>query len=217
MGHSRAYGTGKTSEIIAKMELKSESVYCSNSASTQECLGRNVGSLQAIWHITPARAPETVKRLNTELMPPSPGATTDYTAVNSWTMVWEIGMVMWNMLSGNHLGGGGQDREKKLVTDFSSPTRDYPPRGVGREWADFRPAYSGRLVELAYQCLAFHPADRIDLEDLWDEVLAGCQDITNVYGANQQNAPPLGPNPVSHVADKYPVGENVLNDVPTRY
>lgn len=185
-----------------------------NQLAIQEMLGRNVQELQSSW-IDPANCVNTLNRLNTELTGPTAADPLDYRAVHSWTMVWEIGMVMWQMLSGQR--HGGIDSRDSFVVDFSEANgrRDYPPwfcqvDGVTR----LRPAYSGRLVELVYQCMAFHPKNRIDLEDLWDEVSAGCMDIANVYGLNQQAAPPAGPNPVSHVPDKYPVGQNVLNDVP---
>ncbi|OJD37474.1 kinase-like protein [Diplodia corticola] len=152
-----------------------------------------------------SRAPYIGRRLATELH----GA--DAT-VHSWTMVWEIGMLMWCMLSNNSYGGVNT-QQTEIVVDFSDSAggRDLPARRTMRG-ASMRPAYSGRLVELVYQCLAFRPQDRIGLADLWDQVVEGCNDTAALFDGLQTAPPPNGPNGVSFVPDKYPVGENVLND-----
>ncbi|KAL1630605.1 hypothetical protein SLS54_000476 [Diplodia seriata] len=133
-------------------------------------------------------------------------------SVHSWTMVWQIGMLMWCMLSTNSTGSSNR-QQNQIVVDFSDSggSRDLPARETIRG-SSMRPAYSGRLVELVYQCLAFLPQDRIGLEELFDQAVEGCNDMAALFDGLETAPPPAGPNGVSFVPDKYPVGQNVLND-----
>ncbi|KKY22349.1 putative calcium calmodulin-dependent protein kinase type 2 beta chain [Diplodia seriata] len=170
----------------------------------------------------PARAQQTVDRLNailphTPLPWPNPwpaDVPPDNSGVHSWTMVWEIGMIIWCMLAtmayGSRGVGQGKDYNLDIIVDFSGgPRHDLPPR-MESGGNPLRPAYSGRLVELAFRCLEVLPTDRIDLADLWKEVCEGCDDVGAQFVDANGNR--TWPNPVTYVPDKYPLGQNVLND-----
>ncbi|KAL1628777.1 hypothetical protein SLS54_001465 [Diplodia seriata] len=170
----------------------------------------------------PARAQQTVDRLNailphTPLPWPNPwpaDVPPDNSGVHSWTMVWEIGMIIWCMLAtmayGSRGVGQGKDYNLDIIVDFSGgPRHDLPPR-MESGGNPLRPAYSGRLVELAFRCLEVLPTDRIDLAELWKEVCEGCDDVGAQFVDANGNR--TWPNPVTYVPDKYPLGQNVLND-----
>ncbi|KAK0642811.1 hypothetical protein DIS24_g8676 [Lasiodiplodia hormozganensis] len=159
----------------------------------------------------------TLDRIN-ELMPcdptqqpfPPPDAKC---GIDSWTTVWQIGMVIWIMLSGNNT-------PDDLVVDFSDSvnrTGDYPTREF-RMKGPLRPVYSGRLVELTYSCLHADPEERIDVWDLFREVRDACQDVGRELkkkrGKDRDGLLVDGPVPVSVPPDKYPVAAAVLNDTP---
>ncbi|KAL1643704.1 hypothetical protein SLS58_004719 [Diplodia intermedia] len=186
-----------------------------------ELFHRNVRDNFQYGHV-PARAQQTVDRLNADLphtpLPwPDPwpaDVPPDNSGVHSWTMVWEIGMIIWCMLATMPYGcrdvGQGINYSLDIVVDFSGgPRHDLPPR-VESGGNPLRPAYSGRLVELAFRCLEVLPTDRIDLVDLWREVCEGCDDVGAQFVDANGNR--TWPNPVTYVPDKYPLGQNVLND-----
>lgn len=125
-------------------------------------------------------------------------------------MVWQIGMTLWCLMAGERRGGY-DERAREFAVDFADDGRDAPARHPPARHP-LRPAYSGRLVELAYQCMAFSPEARIGLEDLWGEVLDGCAHVGDVFAEAAGMPPPRlpGPNGVSVVPDKYPIGAQVL-------
>lgn len=176
-----------------------------------------------------ARVRPTIDRLNADLphtpLPwPNPwpaNVPPDNSGIHSWTMVWEIGMTIWCMLATWGESGSNYDptQPQDIVVDYSQVPggADLPPRENfhtrdPRFHLPLRPAYSGRLVELVYQCMTFYPPDRNSLEDLWDEVMDGCNDIGHQYAGRENDPAPSGPNAVSFVPDKYPLGQNVLHN-----
>ncbi|OJD35583.1 serine threonine protein kinase [Diplodia corticola] len=228
-----------------------------------ELLHRNAAKLTKNYRHNPTRAQHTVDRLDallpsTPLPWPNPWPADipapDTSGAHSWTMVWQIGTTVWCLLATMPVGGiggigvgnngAGLLFPHDVAVDFSGPERDRPARGGGGDGGvesggghllhALRPAYSGRLVELAFRCLAPMPAGRVGLEELWEEVCAGCEDVGGQFpDAAGDGRPPgadgiggpggdegeeedgvrLLPNAVGFVPDKYPLGRNVLNDV----
>lgn len=169
----------------------------------------------------------TLARLNTLLPVQKPDGTPDPVSfAGSWSTVWQIGLIVWSLMS--------LTRNPPLTMDFcpddptthEDPAHDQPPRD------DLRPAYSGRLVELTYQCLPAFPGDRISVDDLDVEIDAACDDIGGVLAEMQAAFDAVPPRPIPpHMgrfgangqrvawvpvevrADKYPLGGLVLNDI----
>ncbi|KAL0264272.1 hypothetical protein SLS55_000219 [Diplodia seriata] len=124
--------------------------------------------------------------------------------VDSWTTVWQIGTVIWQLLAGATVPdrrvdfaprtrddfaarrGGGDDNDDSGEDEYVdgdeceigadlSKYRDYPARRNRN--GPLRPRYSGRLVELCYACLHADPAERMDVWRVYEEVVAGCGDV----------------------------------------
>ncbi|GME39918.1 Rna-binding protein [Neofusicoccum parvum] len=122
-----------------------------------------------------ARSARIAARLDRDLpLTHGDGTRNDGAGIDAWTMVWQIGMTLWCLMAGERRGGY-DERAREFAVDFADDGRDAPARRPPARHP-LRPAYSGRLVELAYQCMAFSPEARIGLEDLWGEVLDGLID-----------------------------------------
>ncbi|KAL1618223.1 hypothetical protein SLS56_010656 [Neofusicoccum ribis] len=165
-----------------------------------ELIRRDIPFLTLMSFPNPAATRARVNQLIPYRRPPAPVGTADnspHAGIDSWTTVWQVGLTM-QMLMSLEL-----DTIARGV-DFSAADggRDAPSRA----W--LRPRYSGRLVELVYQCLLAHPADRIAVEALHDEVMDACAHVQEVFDA----APPWAPGlqDLAAPVDKYPVSANRL-------
>ncbi|GME27653.1 kinase-like protein [Neofusicoccum parvum] len=165
-----------------------------------ELIRRDIPFLTLMSFPNPAATRARVNQLIPYRRPPAPVGTADnspHAGIDSWTAVWQVGLTM-QMLMSLEL-----DTIAKGV-DFSAA--DGSCDAPSRAW--LRPRYSGRLVELVYQCLHAHPADRIAVDALHDEVMDACAHVQEVFDA----APPWAPGLQDLAAplDKYPVSANRL-------